>query len=237
MSEVQKKYSEATRARRPASLAVSESPTSPASPASEDDLDELEGGGSGEGESSDAYPNLRVAYHFGFGRHSVQSHVLRRVSRLGTSSLDTSLDQYRNGPEVIYSPTERWSFRVSASFYSYSDNVDSFFMNLDALPGFNPNGVVNGRSSALTGQIFVLPSFVVEGSIDWHASDSDSFAFNLSQVSYSSSVQTNTLGMNPVYLRDLGKQWRLGLGTTFTMSANSSLSVLGSMDLIHRLSF
>ncbi len=182
----------------------------------------------------DHYPNIKVAYHLLFENHQFStSKVFTRTSGQPSLGQAVTMFQYRNGPEVSYSPNDRWTFSLSADFASYNKNVSTILSLFELGYVIQVMGAVGDVNQFLT-----FPSNDYSGSIDFYLDDANSLTWGGHYTLYALAGQQATLSMTSMYYRELGKTWRLGIGADILMNTGTNavlpMTFLGSLQVTYK---
>jgi hypothetical protein len=183
-------------------------------------------------DAADRFPNLKIAYNLHCALHGLTPHAYTRIPALGSLSQSMTLSEYQNGPELIYSPSERWSFRGGATFSTYNGSVDTFLSRLEIGNVLQSIGLVPVENRFMT-----FPQITYLGTIDFHLNDHKSFQFVAAYTTYKSATQGDTIEASPSYATDLSKKWTLivGLDALYSIVASlNPLSFLGRAQLSYR---
>ncbi len=175
------------------------------------------------------FPQIRIAYNFGFNSHTVDEKEVRVPSKKSVTSQNMRMYQYQYGPEITYSPKLGDSYKFMISYFTYNNDVDQFVSLLDIgnvarYPIFPSNGI-----SVSANQLFSYPSWFFGTSGSWRLDYKSFLELNLGLTTYSASNQTSTYAINPVYIYNFKRKFQFMLGAGFVFGTNASLisSVVG----------
>jgi hypothetical protein len=231
-----KRMEELERAERSAKSNVSRAPASMAVPTDPDAMYERHGDEdiNKSEDERDQYPNIKIAYNLGFDQHHVGPKTLRSGSPLASEQV---LSQFLNGVELTCSPSVQWSLRFGFNLYRYTGSVDSLLSAIESsfvshLPTRYPS---YGTSSSFTNQYLTLPDHTFEESIDWFINERDSLSLNLNQTIYAASNLSYSFAINPIYYRELGKRWKLGLIMNAILGSLVPSTFSGSLSVNYKL--
>ena len=181
--------------------------------------------------SKKLYPNLKIALQMGVARHVVGAKNYRRISIGAPNTTGGSILEFLTGPELTYSPNRLWTAKVAAHFYHYNDFVDHFLPYLESSSSTHWP-IMNGSAWATaTNQFLSFPDFTLDLVFDFHSKADRQWSIDLNETYYSSYFMSTTFSVNPSYVLNVNKNWRLGAGTGFTLSTDFAFAISGSVFL------
>jgi hypothetical protein len=181
------------------------------------------------------YPYFKFTYFLGFQTHMTLDKTFRSPSRNGLSATQQSLNQYQQGPEILFSPSKPWKFLAAFHYCYYSGSVTSFLSNMEVGQSSRIGIAAGGGWSPFLNQILTFPDYTLDAGVEWDFSEKEKLNFYFNRTVYQALTQDPTIAISPTYFRNIGEKWRVGLGASVILGAPNSTLFSGSADLTFKL--